>query len=400
MAAPYDGLRVIELSGDPAGELTGGHFAHMGADVVKIEPPGGAESRRIGPFADGHHNPELSLNHWYYNGSKRSVVLDLSGGDGHDRSAFERLLDTADILISSLHPRELRAAGIDFDELRAAHATLIVVSITPFGLTGPWSDYLSSDLVGLAASGLLNSSGYDDHTIPPIRPGGNQAFHLAASFAHIGAVLALIQRQQTGTGDLIDVAMHDSCSVTCELANPYWFYPKALVQRQTCRHAQPSHTPSALFECSDGYVYFGLVLADQKPWHAVVAWFDSYGMADDLADPAYSELAHRQANFDHIQDVVRAFFRSQKADAAYHEGQGRGVPIAPMNAPEDLFHDEHLQARGFFVPVEHPGHGEVLHPGAPYRFSAYDPVPLRAAARLGQHTEEVLADVQTTADVR
>src|SRR4051794_18921761 len=100
MAAPYDDLRVIELSSDPAGELTGGHFAHMGADVVKIEPPGGGESRHVGPFARGHDDAEHSLNHWYYNGSKRSVVLDLGAAGGEDRSAFDRLLATADILIS------------------------------------------------------------------------------------------------------------------------------------------------------------------------------------------------------------------------------------------------------------------------------------------------------------
>jgi crotonobetainyl-CoA:carnitine CoA-transferase CaiB-like acyl-CoA transferase len=380
---PYAGVRVIELSDDPAGELAGLQLAHMGAEVVKVEPPEGAASRRTGPFVGGVPDPERSLAYWYYNGNKRSTVLDLS--DSGDRARFDMLLDDTDVLISSLHPRELRVFGLDLMAVAEANPRLILVSITPFGLTGPWSDYVSSDLVGLAASGLLITSGYDDHSIPPIRPGGDQAFHTAASFAHIGTLLALVERQRTGRGELVDVAMHDACNVTCELANPYWFYPQVLVKRQTCRHAQPEPTQPALFRCADGFVYFALILSDQKPWQVLVEWLDSKDLATDLTDPAYSDVAHRQANFGHIQEILEVFFLLQPAETAYLEGQKRGLPIGVLNAPEDLFRDEHLQARGFFVPVEHPGHGVVLHPGVPYRFSAWaaaDPAP---APRLGGH---------------
>lgn len=392
MRSPYEGLRVVELADDPAGELTGAHLARLGADVVKVEPPEGAASRHTGPFAGGDPDPERSLSYWYYNGSKRSVTLALTGRD--DRSAFERLLDRSDVFVTSLHPRQLRQLELDLAAAAAARPALIVVSITPFGLTGPWSDYPSSDLVGLAAGGLLNMCGYDDHSIPPIRPGGNQAFHTAASFAHLGALVALIQRQHTGRGDLVDVSMHDACAVTCELANPYWFYPKALVERQTCRHAQPQRTQPTLFKCADGYVYFALVLADRKPWQALVAWLDREGLAADLTDPAYEALEHRQANFSHIQGVVESFFLLQPAARAYHDGQALGLPIGILNAPEDLLHDEHLRARGFFVPVEHGDYGDVPHPGIPYRFSAYEPDPLRPAPRLGEHTAAVLAEVR------
>jgi crotonobetainyl-CoA:carnitine CoA-transferase CaiB-like acyl-CoA transferase len=385
---PFAGLRVIELATDPAGELTGLQFANMGADVVKVEPPTGAQSRQTGPFAGGEPDPERSLAYWHYNGTKRSVVLDLELDA--ERSTFDDLLASADVLISSLHPRELRRLDLDLAAVAGAHPALVIVSITPFGLTGPWADYLGSDLVCLATSGLLITSGYDDHTIPPIRPGGDQGFHSAASFAHIGALLALIQRQHTGRGDLIDVAMNDACCVTCELANPYWFYPRALVQRQTCRHAQPEPTQPALFECADGYVYFALILSEQKAWQTLVEWLDSEDMAADLTDPAYLDVAYRQTNFPHVQGVVEVFFLLQPAERAYLEGQRRGLPIGILNAPEDLFNDEHLQARGFFVPVDHPGHGEVLHPGVPYRFSDLAPASPRPAPRLGEHTDEVV----------
>ena len=271
------------------------------------------------------------------------------------------------------------------------------MSITDFGLTGPWADYRSSDLVALATSGLLITSGYDDHTIPPIRPGGNQAYHTAASFAHQAVLLALLQRQQNGVGGLIDLSIQEAAGVTVELANPYWFYPRALVQRQTCRHAQPVPTQSAIFQCADGrWVYFALILADPKPWNTLVQWMDSLDLAVDLKDPEFDDLGHRQQNFAHIQDLVEVFFLLQDSTDAYLEGQRRGLPIGVLNAPEDLFADEHLVAREFFQPVEEPGYGTVRMPGAPYRFSTLSTVPPQPAPRLGEHSAEVLADVRAT----
>ena len=378
MSTPYEGIRVVELSDDPAGELAGHHLAALGAEVVKVEPPGGAPSRHVGPFAGGVPDPDASLAFWFYNGNKRSVVVDLDA----DLAGLRAELVDADVFLCAMHPIDMRRIGLDLLALAEEHPSLVVMSITPFGLTGPWADYRSSDLVSLAASGLLNTSGYDDHTIPPIRPGGDQAFHTAASFAHLGALLALLERQRTGRGDLVDVAVHDACNVTCELANPYWFYPRGKVQRQTCRHAQPERTQPALFQCADGWVYFALILSDEKPWQVLVEWLDGAGLATDLVDPAYLDIAHRQANFSHVQEVIEVFFLLQPAETAYLEGQKRGLPIGILNAPEDLFRDEHLRERDFFVPVEHPGHGQVLHPGVPYRFSNLTAAPATAAPSL------------------
>ena len=394
-ASPYGGLTVVELSDDPSGEMTGMQFVQLGGDVIKVEPPAGAPSRHAGPFVDDEPDPDRSLAYWYYNGGKRSVVVDLERDGG--RADLDRLLASADVFVIAVHPRRLRDLGLDLAEIAAAHPRLIVVSITDFGLTGPWAEYRSSDLVALATSGLLITSGYDDHSIPPIRPGGNQAYHTAASFAHQAVLLGLLQRQHTGAGGLIDVSLQEAAAVTVELANPYWFYPRALVQRQTCRHAQPVPTQSAIFECADGrWVYFALILGDSKPWNALVQWMDSHDLAIDLKDPAYDDLVYRQQNFAHIQDLVEVFFLVQESSVVYHEGQQRGLPIGVLNAPEDLFEDEHLIAREFFQPVDEPGYGTVRMPGAPYRFSTLSTVAPQPAARLGEHTAEVLREVGAT----
>lgn len=388
---PYAGLTVVELATDPAGEMTGLQFVNLGATVIKVEPPDGAPSRHSGPFAGDVADPDGSLAYWFYNGGKRSVVIDLADDGGR----LAELVAGADILISTLHPLELRRLDLDLQRLVDARPSLIVLSITPFGLTGPWAEFQSSDLVALATSGLLITSGYDDHTIPPIRPGGDQAFHTAASFAHIAAILALIERDHSGAGGLIDVSVQEAAGLTVELANPYWFYPRALVQRQTCRHAQPVPTQPAIFECGDGrWIYFALILADQKPWQAMVAWMQDLDLVADLGDPAYDSLEHRQANFSHIQGVVESFFLLLDSSVAYLEGQARGLPIGVLNAPEDLYGDEHLVARGYFADVEQPGYGPVPRPTAAYRFSALSTSPPQPAARLGEHTDEMFAGLE------
>jgi crotonobetainyl-CoA:carnitine CoA-transferase CaiB-like acyl-CoA transferase len=392
LPTPYSDLRVVELADDPAGEALGKLMATLGADVIKVELPDGAASRRIGPTAAGARggDPNASLTFWFYNVSKRSVVVDYRAADGMVH--LRNLLRRADIVITGWRPSEWAEVGITPDDLRADAPQLIIANLSPFGLDGPWADMVSSDLVGLALGGPLNSCGYDDHSIPPVRPGGDQGYQLTASFGHLGVLIALLERDQTGHGQLVDVAMHDCLSVSAELANPYWFYPRVLVQRQTCRHAQPTATQPALFATADDrYVYFALITAEQKPWQTLVEWMESKRLAADLTDPAYGDPEYRLANFAHIQQIVEVFFLLQSAGDIYREGQQRGLPIGVLNAPEDLPLDEHLKARGFFVPIhdDAPG-GPHLYPGAPIRFSALAAAPITRAPRLGEHTAEVL----------
>ena len=385
----FDDLTVVELAGDPGGEVVGKVLAQLGADVVKVEPPEGSPTRAVGPFAHGRTDPDHSLNFWYHNTNKRSAVVDHRTPDG--RAELLRLLAGADVCITTLRPAEAAAAQLEVEWLRSASERLVVVSVTPFGLTGPWADRVSSDLVGLALGSPLNSCGYDDHSLPPIRPGGDQGYQLAASHAQMGVMLALIERERTGRGQVVDIAMHDCLAVGAELANPYWFYPKVVVRRQTCRHAQPTPTQPAIFLCGDDrWVYFVIFVAEQKGWQALVEWLDSHDLAVDLVQPDYDDPVFRQEHFGHIQEVVESFFLLRTAEEAYHEGQARGLAIGPINAPDDLLDDEHLRDRGFFVEVEHADVPPALYPGAPFRFSAFDTVTPRRAPNLGEHTREVL----------
>jgi benzylsuccinate CoA-transferase BbsE subunit len=396
--AVYTGLKVVEIADDPAGEMVGRMLGEMGATVVKVEPPKGSPTRSVGPFDQHPGTAESSLSFRFYNTYKDSVVLDLDHAKG--RRALAGLLADADLLITTYRAQELHALGVQPGP-GGTHERLIVVAVTPFGLDGPWADYVSSDLVALAAAGPLMSCGYDDHTIPPIRPGGGQGYHTAASFAHLGCLLALIDRERTGFGQLVDVSMHESLAVTVELANPYWFYPRVLVQRQTCRHAQPVRTQPALFRTADDrYVYLTLITAEDQTWRKLVGWLATKDMAVDLQDPSYDSVEHRQANFSHIQDLVECFFLVQDAETIYRDGQQIGLPVGVLNAPEDLLTDRHLIAREFFVPIEDQSGRVALHPGPPYRFTAFEPAVPRPAPLLGEHNDTWVEAEAATVEAR
>jgi benzylsuccinate CoA-transferase BbsE subunit len=301
------------------------------------------------------------------------------------------LLESTDVLISGIGPVELRELGLDLAELASEHPRLVILSMTPYGLTGPMAEWASSDLVALALGSPLNSCGYDDHSIPPIRPGGGQSYHTAASFGLIGVLLALIERQSSGQGQLIDVGMHDCLAVSAELANLFWFYPGVEVQRQTCRAAQPTPTQPSIFQCADDrWVYLATFAAEQRAWVALLEWLESKDLAADLSEPQWQDAAYRQANFYHVFDILQVFMQLQTADEVYHEGQQRGLAIGPLNSPEELFDDVHLKARGLFVPIEEDGVGTVLFPRLPFAFSDLDVARVERAPRLGEHTDAVV----------
>ncbi len=167
-----EGLKVVELASEHAA-LAGKMLGDLGADVIVVEPPGGHVTRTYGPFADDVDDPERSLWWWYYNTSKRGVVLDLATDDG--AGAFRRLVADADIVLEGEAPGALADLGLDHPDLRADHERLVWVSVTPFGREGTRAHEPATDLTLLAGGGPAWSCGYDDHSLPPVRGGGNQA---------------------------------------------------------------------------------------------------------------------------------------------------------------------------------------------------------------------------------
>lgn len=400
MSGPLTGLRVIEVC-DELGQLAGKLLADMGADVVKVEPPAGSHARTIGPFVKDQPGPNRSLNFWYHNTNKRSVVLDFEGNEAA-REKLRRLMAGADVVIEDRAPGTLAERGIGYQSLAAENPRLLYCSITPFGQDGPWAQYRSSDLVGLALGGPMCMCGYDPEDVPgapPIRGHGDQGYNTACHYAVMGILAALLHRDRTGEGQYIDCSMHEALSSTTEVGLPYWFSLRQDVIRQTGRHAAAHRTEPWVYPTGDGkkVLVFGIG-RDNRTWQQLKEWFqrDGFGMQLDeerFDDPLRRQPGRGSAEAAEVFGELRKFFLAHTGDEIYRGGQERGLPWGVIRSPEETLDDPHLHDRGFFVGTTGEGfEGQALMPGAPYLFGATPWELRRPAPKLGEHTDEVLGE--------
>ena len=339
MTGALDGIRILEI-GD-RGEQAGRLLADAGADVIRIEPVEGSYGRRQGPFVGDRPGSERSLHHAYMNANKRGITLDPSTGDGAE--LWRRLVEGADVVIDSYPPGFLDSidCGPEVFAPLFIEGRLVWCAITPFGLTGPWKDWEATDLTSIALGGPMMSTGYDDHDLPPIRPDGEHSLWMAGEHAAMGILAALIEREQSGLGQLVDVSVHEAVSVTTEGAFPNWEYKQALVQRQTGRHVH--------------------------------------------SDPMQATVERAR-----ISEVIGAFIQTRPSEEVYRRGQSLHLPWAVIRPPEDNLSDPHWEARGFWAKTHIPEHdSEVRFPLGPYKMSATPLELRRRAPLLGEHNTEV-----------
>ena len=390
---PLSGLRVLELA-DEVGQFCGKLMADLGADVIKVEPPGGATTRRVGPFLDDLPHRDHSISFWHYNTSKRGITLDLESEEG--RAILRRLVGAADVVLETFPPGHLESHGLGYDALKELNPGLIMCSLTPFGQTGPWRDYRSSDLLHMAAGGQMASCGYDEEDVPgapPIAPGGGNAWHMGGHYAYMGIMAALVYRTLSGQGQYIDASVHEACALTTEGAVPTYIYRNEVVIRQTGRHHAAAPTPRTQFPSKDGRYVNALVAGRLTPRYVkdLAELLGAYEMAGDLAEERYQDPQVVQENASHIIDQkVGDFIGSLPQEEVYHAAQERGFTWGAVRAPDDLLEDGHLQDRGFWKEVEHPELGRTfkypgeaaIYNGSPWSISSRAPL-------VGEHNLEV-----------
>jgi crotonobetainyl-CoA:carnitine CoA-transferase CaiB-like acyl-CoA transferase len=401
---PLHGLRVVELASEHAA-FAGKMLGDLGADVLVIEPPGGHASRAYGPFADDVADPERSLWWWNYNTSKRGIVLDLDSAGGAEQ--FRRLAGQADIVLEGEPPDALATRHLDHPDLRAGHEDLIWVSVTPFGRTGTRALEPATDLTLLAGGGPVWSCGYDDHSLPPVRGGGNQAFHIASTFAVMAALTAVLARDVTGRGQHVDVSMHAAANVTTEAGSYEWLVARGTVLRQTGRHALTTMSMPTQMCCADGrYVTTGFPPRAQRDYEALIDWLVSLGLRDEFPDIVLLDLAVERGGVTMAEitsdDVAREIFGAGRealmfiaerisAEEFFRGGQTRGLACGVVAAPEEAFESEHFVARGFPVEVEHEDLGRSYrYAGAPFLMPASPWRITRRAPHVGEHDAEIL----------
>ncbi len=389
-------VRVLEV-GHELGAWCGKHLADMGASVTKVEPPAGDHTRTYPPFYQDQPDKNRSLYFWHYNTSKESVTLDLSTEAGRD--IFLRLTATADVVIDGFPAEYLDGLGVGYDRLSQANSKLVMVAVTPFGQHGPYKDYAATDLTALAFGGPVWSCGYDDHTIAPVRGGGNQGYHTVGHFAVMGVMIALLHRQHTGIGQFIDANMHAAQNVTTEVGSYTWLVARDTIQRQTGRHASVRSTAASQVRCRDGrYINVGFVARTEEQWLHLLVWLDEEGVVGDLNEylsppsrnaMAQGELAAIEQQRK-VSESIHALAQRMDAYDMFRKAQELGFQWGIIYSPEEVIDDPHFRARGFAVEVEHAELGESFtYPGAPYKLPASPWAISSRAPLLGEHNEAV-----------
>jgi crotonobetainyl-CoA:carnitine CoA-transferase CaiB-like acyl-CoA transferase len=392
-----DDVRVLDLS-DGGALLCGQILADLGADVVQIEPPGGAGARRIGPFAGGTAHPEHSLHWWSYARGKRGHVLDLDTVGG--QVELRELVSDADVLIESFTPGSLAQRGLGYADLAAANPALIVVSITPFGQDGPKGAWAATDVTLMAAAGPLALTG--DHDRPPVRVSVPQAFLHAGAEAAVGTLVALHERRHSGLGQHVDVSAQQAATLATQ-SHTLCAAVGAPSNRRVAGGVQVgANRVRFTYPAKDGYVsithLFGSTIGPVT--RRLMEWVFECGFCDEATRDkdwiAYTTLllsgTEPPEEFERVKETIAACTAAHTKAELLEVARERALLMAPVRTLRDVIESEQLTARAWFVPVPVPGFDAVPHPGPFARFSASPIRYQRRAPQLGEHSTEIRAE--------
>lgn len=389
------GARVVEVGEGVAVAYCGKTLAQLGADVVKVEPPQGDAARRAGPFPGDAPHREKSGLFLALNANKRGVALDLGASEGAE--AFRCLAAGADIVLEDAPSARLDALGLGYNALSQANAALVMASISPFGRQGPYAGYKATDLtlfhMSGQAHGLLGPVESPDDA-PPIRAGGNQTGLVAGMAAATAALMALFRARMTGKGARVDASAHGAMAtqLISALAGSAFGKPAPPRDISQAREAATGGVVAAVggvLPCKDGYV--AISPREDAQWER---WVDLMGNPEWAPEERFITREGRERNFPELWELVSEWTRGRSKHYIARMGQRRRIPCFPVNTVSDLFRDEHLREREFFVETAHPIAGTLRYPGAPYRLSgARLPLAERPAPLLGEHNAMLGEDV-------
>jgi crotonobetainyl-CoA:carnitine CoA-transferase CaiB-like acyl-CoA transferase len=367
VALPLAGIRVLELAQGVAGPFCGKLLAEFGAQVIKVEAPTGDSARHQGPFAQDHPDPEGSLVFLYLNTAKYSITLHLGCRAG--QRIFEALLRHADVVIS--------------DQTAPAPATtswapqLIYTSIRPFGLSGPRAHWPSTELTVEALGGVMAVIGDPDRS--PLKLGSEQAAYVAGLNAAVATLLALEAREQTGRGQVVDIAMQESLLTI--LGNiPILYSHLARVARRIGSRHHRTH-PTAIFPCKDGYV--GIAAQTTQQWEALCLLVDRPEL---LVDPRFTTGVQRAERADELDAALCPWFLARSRHDVMQACQAQRIPVGLSCTIPELLDDPQYAASGFFRELDHPSTGTARYPGAAFQMPQAAEVTGRAPL-LGEHNQ-------------
>ncbi len=374
--AALDGIRVLDLTQYEAGTTCTQYLAWFGAQVVKVEQPGVGDPGRATEGGDRDSLYFLTFNH-----NKESLALNLRSERG--RRIFLDLLPRFDVVAENFTLGTMEKLGLGYETLRQVNPRIIYATVKGFGTHGPYSGFKCYDMVAQAAGGAFSVTGFEDG--PPLRPGATVADTGSGMHAAMGVLAAIIQRQRTGRGQVVEIAMQET--VTNFMRTPL-SYRERKDGGPVPRRGTRTVVPTDLFPCAPGgpndWIY--LMVVTSRMWDALIT---AIGRPDLGTDPRFQTVLNRRDNGDALYEEIAAWTRGRtKFEAMEYLGE-RGVPCGAVYDSIDIFGDRHLRARGQILTIDHPVRGQVEMLAPPIHLSDSE-VELIAAPLLGQHTSVVL----------
>ncbi|MCA1439442.1 CoA transferase [Ensifer sp. IC4062] len=386
MEAPLKGIRVLELARILAGPWIGQTLADLGADVIKVESPAGDDTRTWGPpFVEGEGGEKLDAAYFHAcNRGKRSVVLDFTTGEGQE--AVRRLAAQSDVLLENFKVGGLAKYGLDYESLRKINPRLIYCSVTGFGQDGPYAHRAGYDYIVQGMSGIMDLTGEPDRE--PQKIGVAFADIFTGLYGVIAVQAALAQRERTGEGQQIDMALLDC--MTGVLANQALNFLVSGKAPRRLGNAHPNIAPYQVFPTADGHLI--VAVGNDRQF---VKFCDVLGRADLASDERYLTNAGRVQHRDTLTPELAAETAKFARDALLAKLEAAGVPGGPINTVADVFADPQILHRQMRVDTPHTGAAAGTSPGVrtPLRFSRASLALERGVPRLGEHTEEVLSEI-------
>lgn len=380
MTGPLDGVRVLDLGQIYAGGYAGFLLAAAGADVIKIEPPGGENLRRRGTVGGGAY-PFAALN-----SHKRGVKLNLKQERGRD--IFRELVKDADVVLENFTPGVMDRLGIGHEALRKLNPRLVYGSVSGYGPDGPYSAYSAMDLTVQAIVGVMDTTGFPDR--PPVKAGPAICDFMAGVHLYAAVTTALFARTATGYGDVVEVTMQEATYPTLmsALGLLYAGTNDTGVWRTGNRHSGNAEAPYNVYPVADGFI--AIICVTEAHWRSLAELIGGPGLRDN---ERYLTLAKRVDLMDELDALVSEWTSPQQRDELIASLQAMRVPCAPVKELPEVVQDENLRARGMLRDIDHPELGRITVNHSPLVFGGSTRADLNPSPSLGQHTDEILRDV-------
>lgn len=380
--APLEGIRVLDLGRYQAGPRCALMLARLGAEVIKVEPPGGDESRQNGPTVRGQSA------YWVqYNSGKKSLALDLRADDG--KQILRDLAKVSDVFLQNFRPDTIDKMGFGYEELKKINPRIVMVNVSAYGQYGPYRDRIGFDPIGQALGGLMSLTGFQGG--PPIKTFFPLIDRITALHATIGALSALWERQQSGEGQSIDVSLADTGFTVNEIPIA-GYLGDGTVQEREGNGAGPFNA----YETTDGWVY--LASSSNNTWPRLCKALDR---PEWITDVRFASKSARQQNAAQLDADLASWFATRETTYVVDHLSRLGIPIAPINTVEQAAVDPHLKEREILVEVPDALAGKIHVAGKMIKLSR-TPMTIKSAPMVGEHTEELLTRTlgYTKAEVR